>query len=70
MQGATFSGQGAVFRKLKTGLFIFRDSHWCAESQHQHAGSAFYSFTFLLFKITFLPFKAFFTFKILLPKRE
>lgn len=40
---------GAIFRNLKVGLFISRDSYWCTESQHQHSASAFYFFTLLFF---------------------
>ena len=45
--GAVFSSLGAVFRKLKTGLFIARDRHWL--NGEKSSGSAFYPFAFLLY---------------------
>ena len=47
---------GAVFRKLKFGLFISRDRHCGMASQCRYAGNSFllfYLFAFLLFRVSF-----------------
>ena len=49
MLGAVFSTLGAVFRKLKVGLFVFLDTHWFDRGEFQVAPFTLLPFYFLPF---------------------